>query len=354
MSSVEVGASCPSGITIPGTVILGHGSGGRLSAELLERIFLPHLGGETLARLEDAATLPVLGGRIALTTDAFVVTPRFFPGGDLGSLSVHGTVNDLAMVGARARWLAASFILEEGLPLDELSRIVASMGRAARAAGVEVTAGDTKVVGRGAGDGCYITTTGVGEPARPPGRAAISVAAARAGDRVIVSGPIGLHGIAILSVREGLSFDAEVESDSAALWPLVERLLDAAGDGLRALRDPTRGGIASALNEIAAASRLRIDIDDALVPVPPVVRAACEMLGLDPFYVANEGKLIAIVAPEAADASLAALRAHPLGAGAAIIGDVVAGDAGLVTARTRSGGRRVVQKLPGEQLPRIC
>jgi hydrogenase expression/formation protein HypE len=358
VSAAAEGPSCPVGISRGETVILGHGSGGRLSAELLERVFLPRLAGDALGRLEDAATLRVGGGTIALTTDAFVVTPRVFPGGDLGSLAVHGTVNDLAMVGARARYLAASFILEEGLPLEELDRLVESMARAAREAGVEVAAGDTKVVGRGAGDGCYITTTGVGEIARPS-RAPISVSSVRPGDAILVSGPIGLHGIAILSCREGLGFEAEVASDSAALWPLVDALLDAAGDGLRALRDPTRGGLASALCEIAAASRLAIEVEDAAVPVPRAVRAACEMLGLDPFYVANEGKLVAAVAPEAAEDALFALRSHPLGIDAARIGTALApregrGEAGLVTARTRSGGRRVVQKLPGEQLPRIC
>jgi hydrogenase expression/formation protein HypE len=341
-----------SGRAAEAAVLLGHGSGGRLSAELLERVFLPRLGGPVLARLEDAATVPIRSGRIAITTDAFVVTPRFFPGGDLGSLAVHGTVNDLAMVGARPLYLAATYIIEEGFAITELERLVASMGAAARAAGVEVVAGDTKVVGRGAADGCFITTTGVGEPMRLD--AAVSVAAARPGDRVLVSGEIGLHGVAILSCREGLAFEADVRSDSAPLHDLVEALLAAAHAGVRALRDPTRGGLASALNEIAAASRVSIEVDEERVPVPEAVHGACEMLGLDPFYVANEGKLVAVVAAAHAARALEALRAHPLGRDAAIIGTVGDGEAGLVTARTRAGGRRIVQKLPGEQLPRIC
>ncbi|HVY60084.1 MAG TPA: hydrogenase expression/formation protein HypE [Planctomycetota bacterium] len=347
-------ASCPLPITTSDTIRLGHGSGGKLSADLMERVFLPRLAGDVLRQLEDSATVAPSGGGgpISITTDAFVVSPRFFPGGDLGSLAVHGTVNDLAMSGSRARWLATSFILEEGLPVAELERLVESMGRAARDAGVEIVAGDTKVVNRGAGDGCYITTTGVGEPFRRGLRP--SVAAARPGDRVIVAGPIGLHGIAILSCREGLTFEADLESDSAALHHLVGELIEAVGPALHTLRDPTRGGIASALDEIAHASGVGILLEEDRVPVPPAVHAACEMLGLDPFYVANEGKLVAIVAPEAAEAALAALRAHPLGSEAAPIGEVTEGDRGFVLARTRTGGRRVVQKLPGEQLPRIC
>lgn len=337
----------------PGEIVtLGHGSGGTLSADLLERVFLPRLGNPHLAALEDAATVPVGGGSVVVTTDAFVVTPRFFPGGDLGSLAVHGTVNDLAMVGARPRWLAASFILEEGLALDELERLVDSMGRAAREAGVAVVAGDTKVVNGGAGDGCYVTTTGLGELLRPD--LTISVSRARPGDRILLSGPIGLHGIAILSCREGLSFEADVASDSAALHGLVEALVTAVGPGLRALRDPTRGGIASALDEIACASGVELLLEEEDVPVPSAVAAACELLGLDPFYVANEGKLVAIVAPESADRALATARAHPLGKDAALVGVVGEKGPGRVVARRRTGARRVVRKLAGEQLPRIC
>jgi hydrogenase expression/formation protein HypE len=347
--------TCPVPLATDRFVLLGHGSGGKLSAELMDRVFLPALGGEALSQLEDAAVLPVRGGSIAFTTDSFVVTPRFFPGGDLGSLAVHGTVNDLAMVGARPRYLAAAFILEEGMPIDELEKLAWSLGEAALACGVEVVAGDTKVVNRGAGDGCYITTTGVGEPIRPG--LTPSCGAARPGDLVLLSGPIGLHGIAILAARGELGIEVDVESDSAPLHWLVEALIRAIGPSLHTLRDPTRGGVASALNEIAAASGVSIEIDESRIPVPPPVAAACEVLGLDPLYVANEGKFLALVAPDAADDALAALRGSELGADAAIIGRVApcgVNAAAPLVARTRSGGMRIVQKLAGEQLPRIC
>lgn len=346
------GFACPLPRAADQTVLLGHGSGGKLSSELLERVFLPRLRNPLLDRLDDAAVLSIGDTELAMTTDAFVVTPRVFPGGALGSLAVHGTVNDLAMVGAVPRYLAASFILEEGLQIAELEDHVQRFAEAAKEAGVEVVCGDTKVVDRGAGDGLYITTTGIGTMRRPGHR--ISADAALPGDRVLISGPIGLHGIAILSCREGLEFDVEIESDSQPLHDLVGALLDAAGDGVHVLRDPTRGGLASALCEIAETSGVEVRLEIARVPVPGPVQAACEMLGLDPFYVANEGKLVAIVAPEVADAALAAMQAHPRGQGAAEIGEVLAGEAGRVVARTRTGGLRIVQRLTGEQLPRIC
>lgn len=345
--------SCPAPFTGYDRVLLGHGSGGRLSRDLVARLFLPALGNAVLDRLEDQATcdLPGLaGGRLALTTDSFVVRPVFFPGGDIGRLAVHGTINDLAVGGATPLFLTAAFILEEGLPLDDLRRIVASMKAAAVEAGVEIVAGDTKVVDRGKGDQIFITTTGAGLV--PAGRQ-LSVSAARPGDRVIVSGTIGDHGMAIMSVREGLEFDTALESDSAALHGLTEVMLRAC-PGIRAMRDPTRGGVSSALNEIAAASAAGIELIESALPLRDAVRAACEILGLDPLYVANEGKLLAIVDPAAAEALVAAMRAHPIGHDAAIIGTVVAEHPGTLVMRSVAGGSRVVPMLAGEQLPRIC
>jgi hydrogenase expression/formation protein HypE len=334
-------------------ILLGHGSGGRLTAELIQRVFVPGFGNEVLAALEDQATLALDGTtapRIALTTDAFVVRPLFFPGGDIGSLAVHGTVNDLAVGGAVPRFLAAAFILEEGLPLGDLQRIVASMRQACAAAGVALVTGDTKVVDRGKGDGVYITTTGIGVV--PAGRA-LSIRNARPGDRILLSGTIGDHGIAIMSVREGLDFETVLESDTAPLCGLTEAML-AACPAIRCMRDPTRGGLSSALNELAAGSRVGVRIDEAAIPVRPEVHAACEILGLDPLYVANEGKLIAVVPPDDADRVLAVMRRHPRGQSAAIIGAVTAERVGMVTMRSLIGGDRVVTMLAGEQLPRIC
>jgi hydrogenase expression/formation protein HypE len=332
-------------------ILLGHGSGGRLTAELIQRIFLPGYGNEVLAALEDQATLPVPSGpRIAFTTDSFVVRPLFFPGGDIGKLAVHGTVNDLAVGGAVPLYLSAAFILEEGLPLDELVRIVASMREACDAAKVSLVTGDTKVVDRGKGDGVFITTTGVGVV--PDGRS-LSIRNARPGDRILVSGTIGDHGIAILSVREGLDFETVLESDTAPLTGLTEAILSAC-PRTRCMRDPTRGGVSSALNELATASGVGVKLDEAAIPLRPEVRGACEMLGLDPLYVANEGKLIAVVPPEDADRVLEAMRAHPLGRDAVAIGTVVADHPDLVTLRSLVGGERVVAMLAGEQLPRIC
>jgi hydrogenase expression/formation protein HypE len=330
-------------------ILLGHGGGGRLSAELLQQVFLPAFGNEVLAALEDQATVEV-GGRIAFTTDSFVVRPLFFPGGDIGKLAVHGTVNDLAVGGAVPRFLAGAFILEEGLPLDDLRRIVASMREACAAAGVALVTGDTKVVDRGKGDGVYITTTGIG---LVPAERSLSIRNARPGDCILVSGTLGDHGIAILSVREGLEFETVLESDTAPLHGLAEAILTAC-PATRCMRDPTRGGLSSTLNELAAASGVGVELDEAAIPLRREVRGACEMLGLDPLYVANEGKLVAVVPPDDAGRVLAAMRSHPLGRNAALIGRVVADHPRLVTLRSVVGGERVVSMLSGEQLPRIC
>ena len=343
--------SCPLPIDQYDRIVLGHGSGGRLTADLVNRVFVPAFRNEILAALEDQATVRVNDGtRLAVTTDAFVVRPIFFPGGDIGRLAVHGTVNDLAVGGAEPLLLSAAFILEEGLELSELSRVVASMRAACAEAGVTVVTGDTKVVDRGKGDKVFITTTGIGVV---PANRSLSIGAARPGDRVIVSGTIGDHGIAIMSVREGLEFETVIESDSAPLTDLVRVVLEAS-DGVRCMRDPTRGGLASALNELAAASRVGVVIDEASIPIQAAVQSACEVLGLDPLYVASEGKLVAVVAAAEADRVVHAMRKHPLGQNAAIIGDIVAEHPGMVTQRTRIGGERIVTLLAGEQLPRIC
>jgi hydrogenase expression/formation protein HypE len=313
-------------------------------------VFLPALGNDVLSALEDQATLPAIDGRIAMTTDAYVVRPIFFPGGDIGSLAVHGTVNDLAVGGAIPLHLSAAFILEEGLPIADLERVVRSMQQACAACGVRVVAADTKVVERGKGDQIYITTTGVGVV--PAGRS-LSVHAARPGDCILLSGSLGDHGIAVLSCREGLEFETELASDSAPLIGLIAALLAAAPE-IHCMRDPTRGGLSSALHEIAAASAVGIELHESAIPIRDAVRGACEMLGLDPLYVANEGKLVAIVPEENAVHALAAVRAHPQGQDAAIIGRVVAQPRGLVTLRSRIGGTRIVPLLAGEQLPRIC
>jgi hydrogenase expression/formation protein HypE len=343
---------CPVPRVASDCILLGHGSGGRLTAELIGKLFLPAFGGDTLARLEDAATLDVAvaGGRIAMTTDSFVVRPIFFPGGDIGRLAVCGTVNDLAVAGAAPRFLSAAFILEEGLALADLRRIADSMRVACSEAGVELVGGDTKVVDRGKGDQVFITTTGLGVV--PEGRS-VSIRNARPGDRILVSGTIGDHGIAIMSVREGIEFETVLESDVAPLGGLTETLF-ATCPAIRCMRDPTRGGVAGVLNELAAASRVEVRVTESDLPVRPSVKAACEMLGLDPMYVANEGKLVAVVPAADADRLLAAARRHPLGRDAALIGTVVEGRPGLVTMRSLVGGERVVPLLAGEQLPRIC
>ena len=344
--------SCPVLFTGYDRVLLGHGSGGRLSHDLITRLFLPALGNEILNRLEDQATCDLPGlanARLAMTTDSFVVRPIFFPGGDIGRLAVHGTVNDLAVGGARPLFLTAAFILEEGLALEDLRRIVRSMKTAADEAGVTVVAGDTKVVDRGKGDQIFITTTGIG---LVPADRHLSVSKARPGDRILVSGTIGDHGMAIMSVREGLEFETALESDTAALNGLVEAMLTVAG--IRAMRDPTRGGVSSALNEIAGASEVGIELVESAIPLRDSVRGACEILGLDPLYVANEGKLVAIVAPEHADELLAVMRQHALGKDAAIVGRVTTEHPRTLVMRSIAGGNRVVPVLAGEQLPRIC
>lgn len=342
---------CPTPIATHDRVQLGHGSGGKMSAALLKERFLPHFTNEVLDQLGDAAVVEVNGQPLAISTDTFVVRPLEFPGGNIGSLAVHGTLNDLAMMGARPLYLSAGFVLEEGLPYDVLDRIIRAMGDAARAAGVLLVTGDTKVVERGKADGVFINTTGIGRvaPDFTPGPTR-----ARPGDAVLVSGPIGRHGIAIMTAREGIAFEAEVESDSAALFPLVERLRDVAGGEVHVLRDPTRGGLASALNEIAAASRVGIALDEQALPIPGAVAAACEMLGFDPLYVANEGVLVAFLPDRLTAAALQALRGHPLGREAARIGRVVDTHPGLVVLETAIGGTRVVDMLPEDQLPRIC
>ncbi|MBV2265280.1 MAG: hydrogenase expression/formation protein HypE [Thauera sp.] len=337
-----------------GRVALGFGAGGRAMAQLISELFMRAFTNDWLARGDDGAVLPAPapGERLVMATDAHVVSPLFFPGGDIGSLSVHGTVNDLAVMGARPLYLAASFILEEGYALADLARIVDSMAAAARAAGVAVVTGDTKVVEQGKGDGVFITTTGVG--ALPAGRDP-GGARARPGDVVLVSGRIGEHGMAIMAQRESLAFDSEIVSDSAALHGLVEALYAAVpADAVRVLRDPTRGGLATTLNEIAAQSGVGMELDEAAIPVSAQVQAACELLGLDPLYVASEGKLVVLCAPEHAETALAALHAHPLGAAAARIGVATADPQHFVQLRTVLGGRRMVDWIAGEQLPRIC
>jgi hydrogenase expression/formation protein HypE len=341
---------CPAPVSVRERIVLGHGSGGRLGANLLRDVFLPLFSNPVLDRQDDQAVLEFGGSQLAFTTDSFVVRPLFFPGGDIGSLAVHGTVNDLAMGGATPLYLSAAFIIEEGFPLEMLHRVAASMAQAAAAAGVSIVTGDTKVVERGKGDGVFINTTGIGIV-----RHGIRLSAnqARSGDAVILSGSIGDHGTAIMASREGLEFETTIVSDSAPLHRLVADML-AVSLNLRCLRDPTRGGLSSTLNEIAAQSNVSIRIEEKRIPVREEVRGACELLGLDPLYVANEGKLVAIVAPEAADEVLAAMRRNPLGEEAAIIGSVGQAHPGLVTMRTAFGSTRIVDMLPGDQLPRIC
>jgi hydrogenase expression/formation protein HypE len=341
---------CPVPVQDRDRVVLGHGSGGRLGANLLRDVFFPHFSNPALDRRDDQAVLEFAGPKLAFTTDSFVVRPLFFPGGDIGSLAVHGTVNDLAMGGATPLWLSAAFIIEEGLPIETLHRIAASMAEAAAAAGVRIVTGDTKVVERGKGDGVFINTAGIGSVRRD---IHLSANQARPGDAVILSGSIGDHGTAIMASREGLEFETTIVSDSAPLHGLVADML-AASSSLRCFRDPTRGGLSSALNEIAAQSNVSIEIVERDIPVREQVRGACELLGLDPLYVANEGKLVAIVAPEVADTVIAAMRRNPYGEKAAIIGIVGQTTPGLVTMRTAFGSTRIVDLLPGDQLPRIC
>jgi hydrogenase expression/formation protein HypE len=342
--------TCPTPLPARDAVLLGHGSGGKLSAELIRDIFLPRLSNPVLARLDDQAIVNINGQRVALTTDSFVVKPLFFPGGDIGSLAVHGTINDLAMGGATPLFLTAAFIIEEGFPMGDLRHVVDSMHQAATDAGVQVVTGDTKVVEKGKGDELFINTTGIGIV---PDGIELSAHRARPGDKVLLSGSIGEHGIAILAQREGLEFETAIQSDSAALHTLVGEMLRVTSE-IHCMRDPTRGGVSSTLNEIAQQSSAGIELEECAIPVREQVRGACELLGLDPLYVANEGKLIAIVAEEAAPVLLDAMRRHPLGREAQVIGTVKKDNPGLVTMRTPLGTTRIVDMLAGDQLPRIC
>ena len=346
----DLGATCPTPLSDYKEVVLAHGSGGKLSQRLLQSVVLPRFQNELLAPLHDGAIFDLDGSRIAFSTDSYVVSPIFFPGGDIGKLAVHGTVNDLAMCGARPQYLSVAFIVEEGLPMADFRRIIQSMQAAATEAGVLLVTGDTKVVDRGKADKLFINTAGVGLV-----RAGVNIQPSRAqpGDKIIVNGPIAVHGIAIMSVREGLEFETKIESDTAPLNGLVESILDAYED-IHVLRDPTRGGITSALSEIAQAAKVGMLLDEARIPISEEVKGACEILGLDPLYVANEGKLLTILPAAKADRVLAAIHAHPLGQAAAIIGEVTANHAGYVLMKTRVGGTRVVEMLSGEQLPRIC
>ncbi len=342
--------ACPMPILDHDTVQLAHGAGGRLSADLVGRLILPRFSSRELDRLEDQAVLDLPPGRLAFSTDTFVVSPVFFPGGDIGDLAVNGTVNDVAMSGAEPAVLSVGFVLEEGLPLADFHRILCSMEAAARKAGVRIVTGDTKVVGRGSCDRIFINTSGIGVV---PDGVELGADLIRPGDVILLSGTVADHGMAVMTVREGLSFASTVRSDTAALNGLVRALLDAC-PRTRTLRDPTRGGAATTLNEFAAAAGCGLVIDEAAVPVRPDVRAACEILGIDPLYVANEGKLIAVVPGEDADRALAALRGHELGREAVVLGRAVAEHAGRVVMATRLGARRIVDMPIGEQLPRIC
>ncbi len=336
--------------TRDGVVEMSHGSGGRVMAQLIDELFVKHFDNELLGQGNDFAAFTPPPGRLVMSTDSHVITPLFFPGGDIGSLAVHGTINDVAMSGARPLYLAAGFILEEGFSLAELERIVVSMGQAAAVAGVPVVTGDTKVVERGKGDGVFITTTGVGVV---PEGVVISGERARAGDAILVSGSMGDHGVAIMSSRENLGFETTIESDSAALHTLVAAMVEAVPD-IHCLRDPTRGGLATTLNELAQQSAVGMKLQESRIPINPAVSAACELLGLDPLYVANEGKLVCLCAQHDAQRLLQVMQAHPLGQQAAIVGEVVEDSHNLVQMETAFGGSRVVDWLAGEQLPRIC
>jgi hydrogenase expression/formation protein HypE len=345
------GLVCPMPLPHDEKIVIGHGSGGKMTQDLILRYFYPPFENPALLRGDDAAVVPMQGdGRLALSTDSHIVAPLFFPGGDIGRLAVCGTVNDLAMVGARPQWLTAGFILEEGLPFVILEHVAASMKEAAEEAGVVIVAGDTKVAERGNADGLFINTSGVGLV--PEGRE-VSGANAQPGDAVVLSGTVGDHGIAVIAARGEMDFEVEVESDIAPLNGLVEAMFEVC-QTIRVLRDPTRGGLATALNEIARQSKVAIRLDEEAIPVKPPVAAACEMLGFDPLYVANEGKLVAIVPSEAVEEVLGAMRSHPYGAEACKIGVVDEAPAGRILMRTAIGGTRVVDVLAGEMLPRIC
>jgi hydrogenase expression/formation protein HypE len=342
-------ASCPLPITNYKEIVLAHGSGGKLSRQLIDKIILPQFQNELLAPLHDGALFEMGEQRIAMTTDSFVVNPIFFPGGDIGTLAVHGTVNDLAMCGARPLYLSVSFILEEGLPMEDFWRVVQSMRAAADAADVKLITGDTKVVDRGKADKIFINTSGIGVV---PSGVNIHPSRAKVGDKIIISGPIAVHGIAIMSVREGLEFETEVASDTAPLHELVAELVKEID--VHVLRDPTRGGVTSTLTEISQSANVGILLDESSIPISEEVKGACEILGLDPLYVANEGKLLAVVASADTEMALNALRSHSLGKESTVIGEVVEEHPGFVMMKTRVGGTRVVDMLSGEQLPRIC
>ncbi len=343
-------SECPLPLGSYPQVLLAHGSGGKLTQQLIDNIILPHFRNEFLEPLLDGAIVPLQEARLAFTTDSYVVNPLFFPGGDIGSLAVNGTVNDLAMCGAKPLYLSSGIILEEGFAMNQFEQIIASMRRASDEAGVKLVTGDTKVVDRGKGDGIFINTSGIGLV--PQGRN-LSPRNVRAGDKILISGSIAEHGIAIMSAREGLEFESNIVSDTASLAGLVETMFET-GAGIRVLRDPTRGGVATTLNEIASQANCGFVFDEEAIPVAEDVKAACEMLGFDPLYVANEGKLIAIVPASDADTVLDAMRMHPLGKHASVIGEVVNEHPGYVVMNTRIGGTRLVDMLSGEQLPRIC
>jgi hydrogenase expression/formation protein HypE len=344
-----LGWTCPRPLQNYPTIVMGHGAGGKMMADLIEHLFAPAFDNQWLAQMGDSTALELPVGKTAFTTDSFVVSPLFFPGGNIGELAVYGTVNDLAMRGARPLFLSAGFILEEGLSMETLGNIVTAMSAACKKAGVKITTGDTKVVQKGHGDGIYINTSGLGVI---PEKVDIGPANAVPGDVILVSGTMGDHGIAIMSVREGLTFETQIKSDTAPLYSLVEGMI-AAGE-IHCLRDATRGGLAAVLNELADTSKVGIEFDERKVPIRPEVNAACEMLGLDPLYIANEGKLVAILPADAADKILLAMRRHEYGRDAAIIGRVLSEHPGLVTAKTSIGGIRVVDLPAGELLPRIC
>jgi hydrogenase expression/formation protein HypE len=349
-ADVRMELSCPVPISDYKNVLLAHGGGGRLSHQIIQKMFVSQFHNEFLDQSHDGAIIPVNGSRLAFTTDSYVINPIFFPGGDIGMLAVNGTVNDLSMCGATPLYLSAAFIIEEGLPMDDLWRIVLSMQEAAKRAGVLLVTGDTKVVDNGKGDKIFITTAGIGTIENGAG---INPKNAQPGDKIIVSGNIGVHGIAIMSVREGLEFETKIESDCAPLNGLVQTMVKASKH-IHVLRDPTRGGIASALNEIAESANVGMLIHEERIPIDESVSGACEILGFDPLYVANEGKLLAFVSPEDADKVLAAMRSHPLGKDATIIGEVTNEHPKTVFMKSRIGGTRLVDMLSGEQLPRIC
>jgi len=344
------GWTCPLPLRDTPTIVMGHGGGGAMSGELIEQLFLPAFGGAARAELGDSAVVTVPAGRLAFSTDSYIVKPMFFPGGSIGDLAVNGTVNDLAMSGATPLYLSTAFILAEGTPMSVIGRVATAMGKAAEVAGVQLVTGDTKVVDSGSGDGIYVNTAGIGVI---PDGVEIGPDRARVGDAVLVSGDIGVHGVAVMSCREGLEFGTTIESDSAPLHGLVGEML-ATGIDIRALRDPTRGGVSATLNEIAKASGVGIDLVERDLPIPPEVKDACGLLGLDPLQVANEGKLLAIVPADGADEMLEAMHRHPHGVGARRIGVCVAEHPRMVVARTGLGGTRVIDLPIGEQLPRIC